>query len=352
MVNEGSFVNARGRRLFTLEVLPNSDDVRCVLVFAHAHGQHCRRTLGAFRELARVGVAVLSYDHEGQGASEPADPKRRHLVEDLSHLIDDFADYAASAAKAHRARLAHLPSFAGGVGIGGVVAALAVLRWQEEWAGLALFAPSVGAFGSVQAQLARALLAPCLDMAVPLARIAAPVVPERLCADAEAAAAFRADPLCAHGASPVRSAFQFSRARGVLERSAPLLTLPIYVEHCRGDRAERWDDSREFAASVGSEDVSWSAPEGGCHDELAGDGERARAAAGRMADWMLLKAEERRRRNKRGASAKADDAAARGGGGGGSGGVAVGAARMPAAQLRAAAASAGVPVVAPRPVAA
>lgn len=45
ITNELTFTNNRGQKLFALEVLPPGGTARCCLVWAHGHGEHCRRKL-------------------------------------------------------------------------------------------------------------------------------------------------------------------------------------------------------------------------------------------------------------------------------------------------------------------
>ncbi|GBG00224.1 alpha beta-hydrolase [Raphidocelis subcapitata] len=286
VVNELSFPNARGQRLYAIEVLPPAGSAACVVVWAHGHGEHSRRKLAVFEAWAARGIAVFSLDHHGMGASEPHEPAQRLLVQSMGHLVDDFADYAAFAAKRHP-ELEGRPWFAGGYSIGGLTAALAVLRWQEEWAGLALYAPAIGAVMTVLTRIQK-FLGPCLDAAVPNLAICQPVVAEALNPDPAAVAAYLADPLCYSGRTRIRTAFQYNKGMEVAEIEAPRLRVPLYCEHAKGDALARWEDSREFCASVASEDVTWTASEGGCHDGLSSSD--APAIAARMGDWMLAKA--------------------------------------------------------------
>jgi hypothetical protein len=55
--NEFSFVNERGQRLFALEVLPARGKARAVCVWAHGHGEHCRRKLKGALRLGGAGAS-------------------------------------------------------------------------------------------------------------------------------------------------------------------------------------------------------------------------------------------------------------------------------------------------------
>ncbi|KIZ03533.1 hypothetical protein MNEG_4424 [Monoraphidium neglectum] len=201
-----------------------------------------------------------------------------------------MADYAAFAEKRHK-ELEPLPWFAGGNGVGGLVAALTVMRWQDQWAGLVLFAPAVGYRLSPRLKFQR-WLGPCLDCAAPRAKLGQRHAAADLNPDPEAVASFSSDPLCSPGPIRVRTAFQYQRGIDALDLMATKIRLPIFCEHSQGDRVADWEASREFCASVGSEDVTWLAPEGGCHDELSG--KRALEFAGRIAAWLLKKSEPRK----------------------------------------------------------
>lgn len=296
--NELSFTNVRGQRLFGIEVLPADEAAaKCAVIWAHGHGEHCRRKLRVFQSWAEQGIAVFAFDAHGFGASEPTDPKERALVLTMAHLVDDMADYAVFAENRHP-RLEPLPWFAGGNGTGALVATLTVLRWQEQWAGLLLFAPAVE-WRLPPGRRFQQFLAPCFDCWVPRTKISQGILssPAELNPDPEAIAAYEADPLCTRGPMRVRTAFQYRRTVDVLQASAGKISLPIYCEHCKGDAVADWEASREFCACVAAEDVHWLAPEGGCHDELSG--KRALEPAGRMAAWMLAKAGEAKPRDRK-----------------------------------------------------
>jgi alpha-beta hydrolase superfamily lysophospholipase len=120
---EWSFVNARGQSLFALEVLPAPAGAaaRCVVVFAHGEGEHCRRKLGIFRAWAARGIACFAYDMHGYGASPPAlGTPGRGLISNIGHSVDDMADFSAAAA-ARRPELDPLPWIAAGYDVGGLV---------------------------------------------------------------------------------------------------------------------------------------------------------------------------------------------------------------------------------------
>lgn len=288
VITEFSFRNVREQQLFGIEVMPPKGDPKCVCIWAHGHGEHCRRKLKVFQAWADEGIAVFSFDAASMGASEPLEPRQRHLVQSFGHLVDDMADFAAFTARKHK-RLDGLPWFAAGYSIGGTTAALAVLRWQEQWAGLALFAPAAGVHLTLMTRIQK-FFGPCLDTTLPRAKICQPVNAESLNPDPDVVAAYKADPLCVSGPTRIRTAFQYSKGMDVLEQSAPQITIPLYCEHSKGDVIARWEDSQELCASVGSDDVTWVVQEGGCHDELSG--EHAMEVAARMAAWMLKKAAE------------------------------------------------------------
>lgn len=289
--NELSFTNSRDQKLFAIEVLPPPGSAKCVCVWAHGFFEHSRRKLKVLKEWAAAGIAVFAYDAHGMGESEPRSSSKRHLVQNMAHLVDDMADFAAHCGSKHAA-LEKLPWFAGGYSIGGLTAALAVMRWQEQWAGLVLFAPAVGVHMSFLTHVQK-FLAPVLDLTVPHAKICQPVAAKALNPDPEAVAEYKADPLCASGRTRIRTAFQLSKGMDALELMAPRLNVPVYCEHCKGDAVARWEVSREFCASVGTEDVTWLAQEGGCHDILSSA--QASEAAERAAKWMLQKAAQKQR---------------------------------------------------------
>lgn len=56
-------------------------------------------------------------------------------------------------------------------------------------------------------------------------------------------AAYNADPLCVSGPTRARTSFQYSKGMDVLDATAHKLTLPLYVEHCKGDVVASWEVS-------------------------------------------------------------------------------------------------------------
>jgi hypothetical protein len=102
---------------------------------------------------------------------------------------------------------------------------------------MCVFVRVVVAHNKAQPRFARRPVLTMLACARALLTRAFPAPPKQV-------AEFSADPLCQPGPMRVSTAFQYDKARAVVERMAPRFVLPVYCEHAKGDAIARWEVRR------------------------------------------------------------------------------------------------------------
>lgn len=219
------------------------DRPKAVVLLAHGHAEHLGRYPHVIAALVARGYAVAGQDHRGHGRSGG----RRALVMRFDDLVADFRLLA------ERTRAEHpgLPQLVIGHSMGGLVAARYALAYQAD---LDALVTSGAAF--------------VVDHNTPawrkaLARLVNPFWPtapvprddsDVLSTDPAVHAAFRADPLCYHGRTRVRTAVELVDAgRDALER-APDLRLPYLAMHGAMDLLTSPRGTERFLARASSPD--------------------------------------------------------------------------------------------------
>eukprot|EP00878_Enallax_costatus_P028579 GHUV01030877.1.p1 GENE.GHUV01030877.1~~GHUV01030877.1.p1 ORF type:complete len:232 (+),score=35.41 GHUV01030877.1:594-1289(+) len=194
-----TFQNTRGQELLGVEFLPDSSQQQwATLIWHHGICEHSGRYTPVFQHMADAGVAVYTFDVHGHGRSQPEESGDRGLIRSYTHLIDDLYTFTGVVEQRVGNRLPADSTFLGGQSMGGLVAALGVLRFQDRWAGLVVYSGAMGVVWTpvlrIQAQMGN-----LLSSIIPRAQMVPAVKPENLHPNPAVVQSFKDDPFIFHG---------------------------------------------------------------------------------------------------------------------------------------------------------
>jgi alpha-beta hydrolase superfamily lysophospholipase len=229
-------------RLFWRTWYPDAAGGGGRVLIAHGYAEHGGRYRHVAERLTEVGLAVVVPDHRGHGRSEG----RPVSVERFDHYVDDLHSVAQAAVEAD----GEAPTVLIGHSLGGLIATLYALRFQEELAGLVLSAPAV-------------VTEPVSGSRLALARFVARVAPEMgvrklplnsISRDPAVVAAYQADPWVRR--RPVRARLGLEIVAAVARAEAGLsrLTLPLLAMQGGEDHLVDPSAARHVHAAAGSAD--------------------------------------------------------------------------------------------------
>ncbi|MDB5971643.1 MAG: alpha/beta hydrolase [Hydrocarboniphaga sp.] len=270
---EGMFVG-RGRvEIFQQSWLP-AGAANAAVVMVHGLGEHSGRYEHVAAMLVKAGCAVYALDHRGHGRSGGS----RALVDRWQNAVADMDSVVELARSQQRGK----PLFLLGHSMGGTLSLAYALGHQNKLDGLMLSAPAVALDG------APPLIGPIAKL---LARVAPrlglfAIDPSIVSRDPQAAAAYEADPLTAHGKVPAGTLAEIVRLVEYLPRHLKKLKLPLLIQHGSADKLAGLSGSRKVIAKLGSADKTLLIYEGLYHEifnELPAD--RARVLQD-LREWL------------------------------------------------------------------
>jgi alpha-beta hydrolase superfamily lysophospholipase len=256
----GEFEGVEGVKIFTREWQPD-DEPHGVVVISHGLNAHSGLYEWAAQQFTSHGLAVYALDHRGRGRSEG----ERFFVKKFADWTKDLATFIDIV----KAREPGLLVFLLGHSAGGVIACGYALEHPGELAGLICedFAYQV----------------PGPEVALAIIKGVSHVAPhahvlklknEDFSRDPAVVAALNADPLIANESQPSETVAELVRADELLEKSFPLITLPLLILHGMADKVTRPSGSKEFYERAGSSDKTLKLYEGHFHDLLADVGKQ------------------------------------------------------------------------------
>ncbi len=242
----GRFSGAGGIDLFRQWWRPAGGPPRAVLLNLHGLGDHSGLYAGLAEALPARGLAVHAYDHRGHGRSAG----QRAYIRRWDDYLDDLAAFLAVASKDEPGA----PLFLLGNSLGGLIALdFAIARM-----------PGAGASGKAQVRGVIAASPPLGAVGVPpvlmaLGRVMSRIWPRfslevgmdltGLARDPAIARELVADPLF-HRRGTARLSTEVTAAIERVQRTAPLLQLPVLLLHGGADRMVPPDGTREFFARL------------------------------------------------------------------------------------------------------
>jgi acylglycerol lipase len=251
--SQSSFVG-RGRvEIFQQSWLPTKVP-RAAVVIVHGLGEHSGRYEHVAAMLVEAGCAVYALDHRGHGRSGGP----RALIDRWQNAVADIDTIVEYARSQQRAK----PLFLLGHSMGGALSLAYAISHQNKLDGLMLSGPAVALDG------APPLIGPIAKM---LARVAPRlglfgIDPSIVSRDPQAAAAYAADPLNAHGKVPAGTLAEIVRVVEYLPQHLRKLKLPLLIQHGGDDKLAGVSGSRRVIAKAGSADKTLIVYDGLYHE--------------------------------------------------------------------------------------
>ena len=237
---------------------------RAALLLTHGYGDYAQRSVQQNNQLIphllNLGVSVYAFDMWGSGRS----PGPRGATDGDQAVRDNLAARQIMAETG-------LPVFLLGHSYGGLITATSTLRDQSDLSGVILLAPDllydVGPFWHRVAQIG-GFVWPTLNPSLGLAD------DTEMTRDWDALQRMRQDPLMHLGSKHFVALSDFARISQQNWALYPQLRVPALVIHGDSDGLAKLKGSRNFIATIASEDKTLAVIDGGHHyllDDLAKD---------------------------------------------------------------------------------
>ncbi|MFE3289548.1 alpha/beta hydrolase [Rhodococcus sp. NPDC059234] len=251
---ESSFIGNHGTRIEYAVWTPDGPPV-AVLVLAHGFGEHARRYDHVVERLVGLGLVVYAPDHRGHGRSGG----KRVELKAWTDFTDDLHQLVGIATTERPG----LDLYLLGHSMGGAIALSYALDHQDLLAGLILSGPAVdvttgvpGVVVGVGKVVGRFL------PSLPVQSLDADLVSR----DPEVVAAYKADPLVHHGKVPAGIARGLIVNAESLPDRLPTLRIPLLLLHGSEDGLVNVNGSRMIAATVASDDLTYTEYPGLYHE--------------------------------------------------------------------------------------
>lgn len=216
---------------------------RALILLGHGAGEHSGRYADLAASFTGRGYVVAALDHHGHGRSAG----QLGYADSFENYLSDLDSFQRSMV----GQFAELPVFLLGHSMGGLIAALYLLRRQQVFNGAILSGPLIETElqpGAVQTLLIR-ILAEVLPRLGVLKLDASGVS-----RDPEVVQHYVDDPLVFHGKMSVRMLRELFVGMKKIRMDASGITLPIMILHGEQDVMAAPKGSRFLYDSVGSED--------------------------------------------------------------------------------------------------
>ncbi len=213
---EGEFNGVGQVRIFYRAWLPDAAP-KAVVLLSHGVAEHSGRYAHVAGRLASAGYAVYAVDHRGHGRSGG----KRSLVDRFDHAVEDLNQLYALARDAHPEGRVFLI----GHSMGGAIAALYALTYQDQLAGLVLSAPALVVEGVSPILHRVATLLSAIAPGAGIVQLDAKAVSR----DPVVVREYETDPLNFHGKVPARTAVELVKLAGEAPSRLRELRLPILV---------------------------------------------------------------------------------------------------------------------------
>lgn len=233
-----------GAKLHVTHWLP-AGAPKAVVLLAHGYAEHAGRYAHVAKRLTDAGYAIYAVDHWGHGRSDG----EGGFVPRFSAFLDGMSELLALVEANHPGT----PRLLLGHSMGGLIATLFLIERQPAFVAAALSGPAI-----VPAE-------PPSRFTVWISRFLSRFFPRLgvlsldaggVSRDPEVVAAYRADPLVYGGKIGARLGKEFMDAMAAAQAGAPLITLPILLQHGEKDSLASVAGSQYLFDHVGSTDKS------------------------------------------------------------------------------------------------
>jgi alpha-beta hydrolase superfamily lysophospholipase len=237
--------NIRGadqQTLFSRWVVPNSP--RALVLLVHGLSEHSGRYRHVMQELATWGFASGAFDQRGHGRSA-IHPGQ---ISSLNDLVADLRIVRSLAGD----RFGKLPTFIWGHSMGGLVSALYLTKYQEDFDGAILASAAV----VVPRRISKILVhsAPLLARIVPRLGLLPRGDASKMCNDPKFIERTNADVLTQRKPLQVGTGMAILQAMSYVQQHLGRVRLPVLVMHGTADQIVDVEASQRLYAKLGSED--------------------------------------------------------------------------------------------------
>lgn len=241
VLSTNSFTADDGKKISYRAAEP--DSAHAALIVLHGLGEHSGRYTHVIEHFTGRGWAVFAPDHRGHGMTAEIPG----YVKDMNRVVTDVSQLLDHVNRAHPG----LPVFLLGHSLGGLFAMLALLRFQERFAGAVLSAPGVAVPDNVS---------PVLVKIAGILSAIAPTLPvqrfeyDAVCRDPDVVEATRHDPLFYRGRIRARTGYGIITGITAARDGTGRISLPLLILHGAEDRSVPVEASRFVHEHVRSPD--------------------------------------------------------------------------------------------------
>ncbi|KZX55934.1 hydrolase [Halioglobus sp. HI00S01] len=239
---DGRFQGAAGHTIYYQYWTPE-EPPRAVVLLVHGSGEHSNRYVHVAEFLTARGFAVAAIDHIGHGKS---DGQYGHM-EKFQHYLDTLEIF-------HRQvswDFDKVPMFLFGHSMGGLISALYLLDFQDEFAGAALSGPAIKPdLEPSKGQLLSIKLLSKTTPSLGVLQLDAAGVSR----DPAVVKAYNEDPLVFHGKMSARYVAELFGAMTRIQAEANKITLPLLMMHGEADTLTSPEGTRMLNGRIRSED--------------------------------------------------------------------------------------------------
>ncbi len=268
--SEETFEGRGGTRLFSQSWLPEGPK-KATLIIVHGLHDYSARYAWAAEDLAKVGIAVYSFDLRGHGKSEG----RLQSIE----TYDDYQEDLGRFVKSVQAKEPGRPLFLFGFSLGGNIVASYALDNQGGISGVIMAAPPVKAKAS--------------GFAIALGRIMGELAPNAgtfkvaskdFSSDPAIVTELDNDPLICKKGVPARTALYILRSGDRLRAEAVRFEVPLLVMQGTADRIVDMEGGKLFYEQSHSSDKTLKLYDGFYHELLHEPGKQT--VLNDLSDWL------------------------------------------------------------------
>lgn len=240
---EGHFSGVGNLNLLEQSWLPESNNVKAIVIIVHGLKDHSSRYADVAIKLAQNDYAVYAYDHRGHGDSEG----QRVWVDSFDDYVADLQTYYDYV----RAKSPDKPIYLFGHSMGGAIVATFALEQRRPLAGIILSAPALKVTDDVGSFL------------IGTTKVIGTIFPtlavfelkdEKFSRDPEVVNAMKNDPLVTQGNGPAKTAKELLKAIAYIGEHMAELNVPFICLHGKKDEITNPEGSRELYQKAVSKD--------------------------------------------------------------------------------------------------
>ena len=251
---EGSFKGYKNLNLYYQCWLPTRVP-KAVLVVVHGLAEHSGRYMNMVNYFIPKGYAIYGLDQRGHGKSQG----QRGYVERFSHFVRDLKTFSGIIRSQHRGA----KIFIVGHSVGGTIATVYAVHYQDEFDGLVLSGATLKVGASVSSGLI--IVARVLSLLLP--KMGLDVIDaSAISQDKTVVDAYVDDPLVYRGKIRARLGAELIKVIQILLPQMSMIYLPILIMHGTADRLSDPRGSEILYDRVSSGDKTLKLYEGFYHE--------------------------------------------------------------------------------------